>query len=209
VVNNILDFSKLGEGKVAFETIDFSINESLNSVVALLGPKARGEGLELTTSIAEGMPGYLTPTRIGQILLNLVGNAIKFTKIGSVTVAASHHALQDDAIELRIEVSDTGAGIPEDVQKLLFNPFTRPTLPCRANMAAAGLALQYANSFVWPWTATSGLRANPDMEADFGSPCSAVSEGRRRWPRHWRPRRRLTPGHSISWWPRTMASFKP
>jgi CheY-like chemotaxis protein len=63
------------------------------------------------------------PRRIAQILLNLVGNAIKFTKQGSVKIAVSHRALEDDAIELRVEVADTGAGIPAEVKPFLFNPF--------------------------------------------------------------------------------------
>src|SRR6201999_1344980 len=110
VVNDIIDFSKLEAGQVTPEAIDFSAGNPIESVVALLGPKAREQGLALRTSLAPGMPQALNgdPGRISQILLNLVGNAIKFTEAGSVTVTASHRALRDDAIELRIEVADTG-----------------------------------------------------------------------------------------------------
>src|SRR6201992_2257604 len=88
VVNNILDFSKLEAGQVETEAIDFNLAHSIEGVAALLGPKARGHGLVLKTSLAEGMPLDLNgdPSRLTQIVLNLVGNAIKFTERGSVTI---------------------------------------------------------------------------------------------------------------------------
>jgi light-regulated signal transduction histidine kinase (bacteriophytochrome) len=143
VVNNILDFSKFDAGRIALEAIDFSIKDSLDRIVALLGPKARKEGLELTASIAEGMPDWLRgdPARIGQILLNLVGNAIKFTKTGSVAVAASHRMAPDGSVELRIEVSDTGVGIPLEAQKSLFAPFTQADASVSRKYGGTGLGL--------------------------------------------------------------------
>jgi light-regulated signal transduction histidine kinase (bacteriophytochrome)/CheY-like chemotaxis protein len=143
VVNSILDFSKLDAGQVALETIDFSIGASLGSVVTLLGPTAHSKGLEISTSVADGMPDRLNgdPGRIGQVLLNLVGNAIKFTETGSVTIAASHQTHQDGAIELRVEVSDTGLGIPEDVQTSLFRPFTQADTSVSRRFGGTGLGL--------------------------------------------------------------------
>jgi signal transduction histidine kinase/CheY-like chemotaxis protein len=143
VVNNILDFSKLEAGQVKPEAIDFSIEHSIAGVAVLLGPKAHGQGLVLQTSLAEGMPRYLNgdPSRLAQILLNLVGNAIKFTDKGSVTIAASHRALEGDALELRIEVIDTGAGIPAEVQRSLFTPFTQADTSISRKYGGTGLGL--------------------------------------------------------------------
>ena len=105
---------------------------SIDGVAALLGPKARGHGLVLKTSLAEGMPLDLNgdPSRLTQIVLNLVGNAIKFTERGSVTIAASHRVLKGDAIELRIEVIDTGVGISPEVQRSLF--VVQSSIPLRS-----------------------------------------------------------------------------
>jgi light-regulated signal transduction histidine kinase (bacteriophytochrome)/ActR/RegA family two-component response regulator len=143
VVNNILDFSKFDAGRIVLETIDFSITDSLDRIVALLGPKARKEGLELTTSIAEGMPDWLRgdPGRIGQILLNLVGNAVKFTKMGSIAIAASHRMIPGGTVDLRIEVSDTGVGIPPEAQKSLFTPFTQADASVSRKYGGTGLGL--------------------------------------------------------------------
>ena len=169
VVNNILDFSKLDAGQVALESIDFSIVDSLNGVVALLGPKARSESLELTTSIASSMPGYLNgdPGRIGQILLNLVGNAIKFTARGSVTIAASYQALQGDAIELRIEVSDTGIGIPDNVQTSLFRPFTQADTSVSRKYGGTGLGLAICRQLCLAMGGDVGVESKPGIGSKF------------------------------------------
>ena len=169
IVNNILDFSKLGERKLAFETIDFSIRDSLNGVVALLGPQAHGAGLQLTTSVAEGMPDHLNgdPNRIGQVLLNLISNAIKFTETGSVTVAASHRALQDEAIELRFEVSDTGVGIPEDIQETLFKPFTQANTSVARKYGGTGLGLAICKELCLAMGGDVGVESKPGLGSKF------------------------------------------
>jgi PAS domain S-box-containing protein len=143
VVNNILDFSKLEAGQVKPEAINFSVEYSINAAAVLLGPKARDRGLVLETSLAEGMPRYLKgdPSRLAQILLNLVGNAIKFTERGSITIAASHRVLEGDAIELRIEVIDTGVGIPASVKPSLFTPFTQADNSVSRKYGGTGLGL--------------------------------------------------------------------
>ncbi len=143
VVNNILDFSKLEAGQVTAEAIDFSIEHSINCVALLLGPKARDRGLTLETSLAEGLPRYLNgdPSRLGQILLNLVGNAIKFTEKGSVAITVSHRALEGDAVEVRIEVTDSGPGISHDVQRSLFKPFTQADTSVSRKYGGTGLGL--------------------------------------------------------------------
>ncbi|MGA7803342.1 ATP-binding protein, partial [Bradyrhizobium sp.] len=143
VVNNILDFSKLEAGQFEPESIPFSLRHSINAVTLLLAPKAREQGLQLKTSISDDMPAHLTgdPSRLGQILLNLVGNAIKFTDQGSVEIAASHRVVANGLIELRIDVIDSGAGIPPEVQASLFTPFTQADTSVSRKYGGTGLGL--------------------------------------------------------------------
>jgi signal transduction histidine kinase/CheY-like chemotaxis protein len=143
VVNNILDFSKLEAGQLEPESIPFSVKHSINAVVLLMTPKARDQGLQLKTSISDGIPAHLSgdPSRLGQILLNLVGNAIKFTGKGSVEIAASHRVAEDGLIELRVEVIDSGTGIPPEVQASLFSPFTQADSSVSRKYGGTGLGL--------------------------------------------------------------------
>jgi signal transduction histidine kinase/ActR/RegA family two-component response regulator len=143
VVNNILDFSKLEAGQLKPESIDFNIKHAINGVVMLLGPKAHSLGLTLGATLSEDIPRWLKgdPGRLGQILLNLVGNAIKFTHQGSVHIGAAHRVLEDGGIELRISVTDTGNGIPADVQSTLFKPFTQADTSVSRKYGGTGLGL--------------------------------------------------------------------
>jgi signal transduction histidine kinase/ActR/RegA family two-component response regulator len=143
VINDILDFSKLEAGKLTLESVDFSLQEVIGGVVSLLGVPAHGKGLRLESSLAEGMPAALKgdPNRIRQVLLNLVGNAIKFTKQGSVRIVASHRELVDEIIELSIKVIDTGIGIPPATLENLFSPFTQADNSTSRQYGGTGLGL--------------------------------------------------------------------
>jgi signal transduction histidine kinase/ActR/RegA family two-component response regulator len=142
IVNDILDFSKLEAGQVVPETIDFSPRQSVEAVAALMAPKL-GEGLVLGTSFSDDLPAFVQgdPSRFSQVLLNLVGNAIKFTEKGTITVFASHVALADGDIELRIEVVDTGTGIAPEMLANLFNPFTQADTSISRKYGGSGLGL--------------------------------------------------------------------
>ena len=143
VVNKILDFSKLEAGQLTPEAIGFSLDHTLKGVTGLLGPQAHSQGLDLDMSRADDIPPWLIgdPVRIGQILFNLVGNAIKFTAQGSVRIVASHRRLDSGRIELRIEVIDTGVGIPAEVQSTLFDPFTQADTSVSRRYGGTGLGL--------------------------------------------------------------------
>jgi signal transduction histidine kinase/ActR/RegA family two-component response regulator len=143
VLNNILDFSKLEAGQVNPESIDFSIKHSINSVISLLGPRAAGRGLRLNATLAPDLPIWLRgdPSRIGQVLLNLVGNAIKFTERGSVQISVSHRVLQDSMFELCFDVVDTGAGIPANMLSTLFSPFMQADGAVSRKYGSTGLGL--------------------------------------------------------------------
>jgi PAS domain S-box-containing protein len=169
VVNNILDFSKLEAGQLKTESIPFSLKYSIGAVALLLGPKARSQGLRLETSVHDDIPEYLSgdPGRIGQILLNLIGNAIKFTEKGSVRIVASHRSLADQRIELRIEVIDTGLGIPRDVQRSLFSPFTQADSSVSRKYGGTGLGLAICKQLCRVMDGDIGVESEPGHGTKF------------------------------------------
>ncbi|WP_044408456.1 ATP-binding protein [Rhodopseudomonas palustris] len=169
VVNNILDFSKLEAGQLTPESIDFSVRQSINAIGMLLGPKARERGLRLETTVSDDMPAWLKgdPGRLGQILLNLVGNAIKFTEQGSVRVVASQQPSPDGSIELRIEVIDSGAGIPRDVQATLFKPFTQADSSVSRKYGGTGLGLAICRQLCRTMGGAIGVNSEPGHGSTF------------------------------------------
>jgi CheY-like chemotaxis protein len=115
------------------------------------------------------MPAWLIgdPGRLGQVLLNLVGNAIKFTADGSVRVAASHRVLDDSQIELCIDVMDTGAGIPPDVQASLFTPFTQADISVSRKYGGTGLGLAICKQLCRAMGGDIGVESEPDFGSRF------------------------------------------
>ena len=143
VINDILDFSKLEAGRLSSEMIDFDVEHLLSGTQSLLGAKALDKGLDLIVSLAPDLPQWLRgdPNRIRQVLLNLVNNAIKFTDHGLIRVRASHRALGDRGVELRVEVTDSGIGISRETQERLFNPFVQADTSISRKYGGSGLGL--------------------------------------------------------------------
>lgn len=143
VVNNILDFSKLEAGQLKPEAIDFSLRHSIKSIEMLLGPRAHERSLRFDIIVPEDVPHWLVgdPRGIGQILLNLVGNAIKFTHHGAIKIVVSSRDLGDETVALDIVVEDTGVGIPPQAIPALFNPFTQSDTSVSRKYGGTGLGL--------------------------------------------------------------------
>src|SRR5690606_24218647 len=116
VINDILDFSKIEAGKLHFETLDFDLREHIESTIDLLSSRASGKGLELTAFLPCQVPNQLRgdPSRLRQVLLNLIGNAVKFTEQGEVALTVSLEEESASEVVLLFEVSDTGIGISEE-----------------------------------------------------------------------------------------------
>ena len=169
VVNNILDFSKLEAGCLTPEAIGFSLDHALNGVAALLGPQAHSRGLNLDITRADDMPSWLIgdPVRIGQVLFNLVGNAIKFTPQGSIRVVASHRLLAGGQVELRVEVIDTGVGIPPDLQAALFDPFTQADTSVSRKYGGTGLGLAICRQLCRTMGGDIGVTSEPGQGCRF------------------------------------------
>src|SRR6185295_17212078 len=123
IINDVLNFSKIQAGKLSFETIDFDLRDTLEGSLDMLAERAQSKGIELTSTIAPDVPRHLRgdPGRLRQVLVNLIGNAIKFTANGEVVVRIRKLNETENAAMLRFEVKDTGIGIPPEVQKRLFS----------------------------------------------------------------------------------------
>jgi signal transduction histidine kinase/FixJ family two-component response regulator/HPt (histidine-containing phosphotransfer) domain-containing protein len=149
LLNDILDFSKISSGGLDLEVIDFDLHRVVGSVAMLMNGHATQRGITLESDIDVDAPRFLKgdPTRIRQVLLNLVGNAIKFTQRGGVTLSlragdpALIPASKPNLLPVTISVKDTGIGISEEAQKNLFNPFSQADSSIARKFGGTGLGL--------------------------------------------------------------------
>ena len=143
VVNDVLDYSKLEAGRIELESLDFNLANCIASVTTLLESSSAAKGLSLSTAIAPGTPKRLIGdvSRLRQILFNLVGNAIKFTEKGGVTIDVSVTQRAPDTVTLRFAVRDTGIGIPPGAQADLFTRFTQADRTIARKYGGTGLGL--------------------------------------------------------------------
>jgi len=158
IINDILDLSKIEAGKMAMETIDFSMSEVLDQVKQTLQHKAEEKGLQLIFDIDSQVPDVLMgdPVRLNQILMNLAGNAIKFTEKGSVTIAIGSpksevRSLKSEAgsaATLKFSVTDTGIGIPEDKLQSVFESFSQSRTSDTRRFGGTGLGLTISKQMV-------------------------------------------------------------
>jgi PAS domain S-box-containing protein len=150
VINDILDFSKIEAGRLHLETIDFDLRRVVEEVCALLAGHAHGKRLELNCFVAPDLPGKVRgdPTRLRQVLVNLIGNAVKFTEEGEVSVEVLCLSEDDAQARFRIEVRDTGIGIGPETRSRLFNPFTQADGATTRRFGGTGLGLSISKELV-------------------------------------------------------------
>lgn len=143
LLNDILDFSKIEAGKLDLIPEDFNLRDSLGETMKTLAVRAHQKGLELACHILPDVPDALVGDlgRLRQIIVNLVGNAIKFTERGEIVVRVQKEEEADDRVKLCFSVSDTGVGIPADKQKLIFEPFTQADGSTTRRFGGTGLGL--------------------------------------------------------------------
>ncbi len=143
IINDILDFSKVEAGKLDIEQINFNLAHTLDSVLDAMAPRAREKGLELAMIVADDVPLPLIgdPSRIRQILVNLVSNAVKFTREGHILIRVLCDEKKDRSFCLRFEVEDTGIGIPEEKIHLLFDLFSQVDSSTTRKFGGTGLGL--------------------------------------------------------------------
>lgn len=150
IINDILDFSKMQSGKFSFEAIELSLSQIISTLTDLMLPKSVEKNIKLSTKIDKRVPNKLIgdPTRLSQILLNLVGNAIKFTEKGEVRIEANFLSETNSTIELEFSVIDTGIGISEDKLSTIFMGFTQASNETTRKYGGTGLGLTIVKQLV-------------------------------------------------------------
>ncbi|MDC7242201.1 MAG: transporter substrate-binding domain-containing protein, partial [Spirochaetales bacterium] len=143
IINDILDFSKIEAGKLTMESISFDLHEVFENLGSMISPRAQEKNLELVFHVAQDVPGRLKgdPLRLGQILLNLANNAVKFTEAGEIAVSCELIEKTEDHARLKFSVRDTGIGLTEEQQGSLFQAFTQADNSTTRKYGGTGLGL--------------------------------------------------------------------
>ncbi|MDZ4804101.1 MAG: response regulator [Candidatus Eisenbacteria bacterium] len=167
LINHILDFSKIEARKLQLELTEFAFRESLADTIRVLAPKAHARGLELACQVSRDVPEWLVgdPVRLGQVLTNLVDNAIKFTTEGEVVVRVDLVSQAPGEVTLAVAVADTGIGIPRDKQQLIFDAFAQADGSTTRMYGGTGLGLGISAQIV----EMMGGRIEIDSEPSRGS----------------------------------------
>ena len=150
IINDILDFSKIEAGKLALDAVPFALRDSLGVWLKTLALRAHEKGLELAYTVQPAVPEMVVgdPGRLRQVLVNLVGNAIKFTAHGEVVVGVEVTAPLTETVALHVAVTDTGIGIPVDKQRLILEPFTQADGAMTRKYGGTGLGLAISKQLV-------------------------------------------------------------
>lgn len=150
IINDILDFSKIEAGKLNMEKIEFDLEEVLLNVTAIVETTVYDKGLDLLLDIPPGLPGKFVgdPVRLGQILVNLVSNAVKFTDKGEVGLSVHLHGKTADHVQLKFSVSDTGIGMTPEQTEKLFQPFVQADSTMTRRYGGTGLGLSICKRLV-------------------------------------------------------------
>jgi signal transduction histidine kinase/CheY-like chemotaxis protein len=167
LINDILDFSKIEAGKLHIDSIDFSLREVIDDSFKPLAFRAREKRLELVVDMQPDVPDALCgdPNRIRQVLVNLVGNAIKFTDRGEIIVRVVRQRSDDDRIPLHVSVIDTGIGVPEDKREEIFRAFTQAATTRR--FGGTGLGLTISSQLISLMGGRIWVESTPDGGSTF------------------------------------------
>lgn len=169
VIDEILDFSKMEAGKLQVETISFDPVNVVQGVGALLGAAARDKGLAFDVSVSPSTPRAVLgdPGRIRQILMNLISNAVKFTSKGSISVSVTVASQVARSVALEFVVADSGIGIPDEVQRRLFQPFVQADGSTTRRYGGTGLGLSISRRLVELMGGTISVRSVPEVGSTF------------------------------------------
>ena len=169
IINDILDFSKIEAGKLAMEEADFNLGKVLDGVVALMGEKAHEKGLELIISVNPATPAVLhgDALRLGQILINYVSNAIKFTQRGQISISVYPEHETSDSLLLHFDVRDTGIGLTATQIAGLFHSFQQADTSITRRHGGTGLGLAISKSLAELMHGTVGVESTPEEGSNF------------------------------------------
>jgi CheY-like chemotaxis protein/anti-sigma regulatory factor (Ser/Thr protein kinase) len=169
LINDILDFSKIEAGKLTIEPMPFDLWVAIEEVVDMLAPKAKEKDLEILLSYAPGAPKRVVgdPGRIRQILVNLVGNAVKFTSQGHVSIGIECLERTTENAVMKISVADTGIGIPAERQPLLFEKFSQADSSTTRRFGGTGLGLAISKELAELMGGSVGFESSPGVGSTF------------------------------------------
>jgi signal transduction histidine kinase/DNA-binding response OmpR family regulator len=169
VINDILDFSKIEAGKLQIESVELALRDTVEDVARLLAIQAHAKDLELTVQVDAALPALVRgdPGRIRQVLLNLGGNAIKFTRHGEVSIEVKVVDDDERGTLARFEVRDTGIGIPADRLAALFNPFTQVDASTTRKFGGTGLGLSIVRRLVELMGGETGVTSEVGVGSAF------------------------------------------
>lgn len=169
LINDILEYGKIEAGKLELECIDFNLRTTVEEVLNQFAERAETKGLEITGLVHAAVPTGLRgdPGRLRQILTNFVGNAIKFTEQGDVTIQAFLEKDLIDAVVVRFEITDSGIGIPPEVQARLFQPFTQADSSTSRKYGGTGLGLAISKQLAEQMGGSVGIVSQPEHGSTF------------------------------------------
>ena len=169
IINDILDFSKIEAGGMTFERIDFQLEDVLRHLADLSGARAQEKGLELLLDLAPDLPNALVgdPLRLGQVLSNLVNNAVKFTEKGEITVRVRQLERDADGVRLGFEVADTGIGLSPEQASKLFGAFSQADASTTRKYGGTGLGLSICKRLVEMMDGEIGVDSVPGQGSTF------------------------------------------
>jgi PAS domain S-box-containing protein len=169
IINDILDFSKIESGRLELETVPFSLLDCIESAIHPLAIRAHQKGLEVTWAVQGKIPDVLIgdPSRLRQVLINLSGNAIKFTKAGEVSVRAERLPSADAGVLIRFTVSDTGIGIPEEKHELIFEAFSQADSSTTREFGGTGLGLSISARLIQLMNGEIKVASTPGKGSTF------------------------------------------
>jgi PAS domain S-box-containing protein len=169
IINDILDFSKIEAGMLDIEKTDFNLKTVLNQFSNLLSLRANEKGLELLVDVAPNVPSGLIgdPMRLGQILVNLGGNAVKFTETGEVVLGIELINQKDEQVELKFSMTDTGIGMTAEQQSKLFQSFSQADTSTTRQYGGTGLGLSISKKLTEMMGGTIGVESAPEKGSCF------------------------------------------
>lgn len=169
LINDVLDFSKIESGKIVFEKVKFNLRELVTSVRESMTALAREKSIEVILKVAPKVPDVVIgdPTRLTQILNNLVGNAVKFTKHGSVTLDVSLGKMKDKMADIKFAVIDTGIGISKDQQEKIFEKFSQASASTNREFGGTGLGLSITKKLLELQNSEIALTSKPNVGTTF------------------------------------------